>query len=141
MKVLHVLDHSLPIFSGYSFRSQSILNGQVALGLTPVVLTSPKHGSECDQVEEIDGIRYYRTKISKKRFIGGLPFVREVRLMSRLAGRIREVVDTEKVDLIHSHSPSLNGLASLWVASRLRLPFLYEARAFWEDAAVNHVRW
>ncbi len=138
MKVLHVLDHSLPIFSGYSFRSQSILNGQVALGLTPVVLTSPKHGSQRDEVEEIDGIRYYRTKISKERFVGRLPFVREAKLMSRLAGRIGEVVGTEKVDLIHSHSPSLNGLASLWVASRLRLPFLYEARAFWEDAAVNH---
>ena len=138
MKVLHVLDHSLPIFSGYSFRSQSILRGQRVLGITPVVLTSPKHGSERDEIEEIEGIRYYRTKVLKDRFVSGLPFVKEARLMSRLAGRIREIVDTEKVDLIHSHSPSLNGLASLWVASRLVIPFLYEARAFWEDAAVNH---
>jgi len=138
MKVLHVLDHSVPLFSGYSFRSQSILRGQGALGLTPVVLTSPKHGSARDEVEEIEGIRYYRTKVLQERFVSGLPFVKEARLMSRLAGRIREIVDTEKVDLIHSHSPSLNGLASLWVASRLAIPFLYEARAFWEDAAVNH---
>ena len=138
MKVLHVLDHSVPLFSGYSFRSQSILRGQETLGLTPVVLTSPKHGSERDEVEEIEGIRYYRTKVLKERFVSGLPFVKEARLISRLAGRIREIVDTEKVDLIHSHSPSLNGLASLWVTSRLAIPFLYEARAFWEDAAVDH---
>jgi len=138
MKVLHILDHSVPLFSGYSFRSQSILRGQVTLGLTPVVLTSPKHGSERDEVEEIEGIRFYRTKVLKERLVSGLPFVKEARLMSRLVGRIKEVVRSEKVDLIHSHSPSLNGLASLWVASHLGLPLLYEARAFWEDAAVNH---
>src|SRR4029077_7342688 len=116
MKVLHVLDHSLPIFSGYSFRSQSILKGQVTLGFTPVVLTSPKHGSARDEVEEIEGIRYYRTKVLKERLVSGLPFVKEARLMSRLVGRIREVVDAEKVDLIHSHSPVLNGFPSLWIA-------------------------
>lgn len=138
MKVLHVLDHSLPIFSGYSFRSQSILRGQVTLGLAPVVLTSPKHGSERDEVEEIESIRYYRTKLSRDWFLGGLRFVKEARMMNRLAVRIRKVIEAEKVDLIHGHSPSLNGLASFWVASRLNLPFLYEARAFWEDAAVNH---
>jgi glycogen synthase len=138
MKVLHVLDHSLPIFSGYSFRSQSILKGQAILGLTPVVLTSPKHGSHSDAVEEIESIRFYRIKRLNDRFVGGLPFVKEARMMNRLAVRIRKIVEAEKVDLIHSHSPSLNGLASFWAASRLNLPFLYEARAFWEDAAVNH---
>src|SRR5262249_36333658 len=96
------------------------------------------HGSPTDEVEEIEGIRYYRTKVSKERLLGGLPFFKEAKLISKLAGRIRKVVKTEKIELIHSHSPSLNGLASLWVASQLRLPFLYEARAFWEDAAVNH---
>ena len=138
MKVLHVLDHSVPLFSGYSFRSQSILRGQAALGLTPVVLTSPKQGSQRDEVEEIDNIRYYRTTVLTEQFVGGLPFIKEARLIKRLAARINKVIETEKVDLIHSHSPSLNGLASFWVASRLKLPFLYEARAFWEDAAVNH---
>ena len=138
MKILHVLDHSLPLFSGYSFRSQSILLGQRALGLSPVVLTSPKQGSKRDEVEEFDGIRYYRTKSSPDRALGNLPFVREARLISRLAARIREVAETENVELVHSHSPSLNGLAALRVSAQLKLPLLYEARAFWEDAAVNH---
>lgn len=138
MKVLHVLDHSVPLFSGYSFRSQSILEGQVALGFEPVVLTSPKHGSERDDVEEIGNIRYYRTGVLTEGPISGLPFVKESRLIKRLAARINEVVENEKVEVIHSHSPSLNGLASFRTASKLKLPFLYEARAFWEDAAVNH---
>jgi PEP-CTERM/exosortase A-associated glycosyltransferase len=138
MKVLHVLDHSLPLFSGYSFRSQSILHGQCGVGVKPIVLTSPKQGSERDQVEEFDGIKYYRTKAMQGGFSGRLPFLREALLVTRLAARIREVADVEKVDLIHSHSPSLNGVASLRAASQLKLPLLYEARAFWEDAAVNH---
>jgi len=138
MKILHVLDHSLPLFSGYSFRSQSILLGQRALGLSPVVLTSPKQGSKRDEVEEFDGIRYYRTKSSPDHALGNLPFVREARLISRLAARIREVAEAENVELVHSHSPSLNGLAALRVSAQLKLPLLYEARAFWEDAAVNH---
>jgi PEP-CTERM/exosortase A-associated glycosyltransferase len=138
MKILHVLDHSLPLFSGYSFRSQSILLGQVAIGFSPVVLTSPKQGSKRDEVEEFDGIRYYRTKVLPDHSVGRLPFVREARLVGRLAERIGEVVHQENIELIHSHSPSLNGLASLRVASKLKVPLLYEARAFWEDAAVNH---
>ena len=56
MKVLHVLDHSLPISSGYSYRSQSIVQHQKRLGLGPVVLTSPKHGSRADAQERIDDV-------------------------------------------------------------------------------------
>jgi PEP-CTERM/exosortase A-associated glycosyltransferase len=138
MKVLHVLDHSLPLFSGYSFRSESILRNQSTMGVTPVVVTSPKQGSRADEVESIHGIRYYRIKALQDGGIGDLPFFKEARLIGRLARRIREVAQAEKVDLIHSHSPSLNGLASLRVAGTLKLPLLYEARAFWEDAAVNH---
>ena len=42
MKVLHVLDHSLPVASGYSYRSRSIVTFEKRLGLSPVVLTSPR---------------------------------------------------------------------------------------------------
>ena len=44
-RALHVLDHSLPIGSGYSYRSRSIVTFQKRLGLDPVVLTSPKQGT------------------------------------------------------------------------------------------------
>jgi len=133
MKVLHILDHSVPLFSGYSFRSRGIIHAQRRLGLTPVVLTSPKHKGKFSEVEEIEGIRYYRIVASAT----DIPFVRELKLMACLRQRIDAVAKLEKVDLIHSHSPLLNGLPALGVARRRKIPLIYEARAFWEDAAVD----
>src|ERR1700751_3010271 len=101
MKVLHILDHSIPIFIGYSFRSAAIIRSQKALGMCPVVLTSPKHGSRANSVEEIDGVRHYRTAILSDTSTAHLPFVQELRLMRRLKQRIAEVACEEKVDLIH----------------------------------------
>jgi PEP-CTERM/exosortase A-associated glycosyltransferase len=138
MNILHVLDHSVPVFSGYSFRSRSIIHAQRDLGLKPVVLTSPKHGSRVDGREEIEGITYYRTGALSSNCIGAFPFVAEVRLMLRILRRIEQVARREPIDLIHSHSPLLNGLPALWVARHLNIPLIYEARAFWEDAAVDH---
>ena len=138
MKVLHVLDHSVPLFSGYSFRSQSIIRFQQALGLEPVVLTSPKHGSLNDEVEARDGIPYYRTGRSRDGLATRLAVASELDLMLCLARRMAHVVESEKIDLIHSHSPLLNGLPALWVGRRRKIRVVYEARAFWEDAAVDH---
>jgi PEP-CTERM/exosortase A-associated glycosyltransferase len=133
-RVLHVLDHSLPIGSGYSYRSRSIVAFQKRLGLEPVVLTSPKQGTESDGRELVDGIPHYRTG----RTGGHLPFARELRLMLRLASRIMRVARAEGAELIHAHSPSLNGLPALWAGRRLGLPVVYEVRTLWEDAAVNN---
>ena len=133
-RILHVLDHSLPIGSGYSYRSRSIVAFQKRLGLVPVVLTSPKQGTEADGRDVVDGIPHYRTR----RAGGRVPFVRELRLMAMLASRIIRVARAERIELIHAHSPSLNGLPALWAARRLRLPVVYEMRTFWEDAAVNN---
>jgi PEP-CTERM/exosortase A-associated glycosyltransferase len=133
-RVLHVLDHSLPIGSGYSYRSRSIVTFQKQLGFDPVVLTSPKHGSARDEREVIDGIAHHRTRPTG----GRLPFEREVRLMKGLAARIQAVARETRAQVIHAHSPLLNGLPALWAARRLGVPFVYEVRTFWEDAAVNH---
>ena len=133
-RVLHVLDHSLPIGSGYSYRSRSIVTFQKQMGFDPVVLTSPKHGSARDEREVIDGIAHHRTRPTG----GRLPFEREVRLMKGLAARIQAVARETRAQVIHAHSPLLNGLPALWAARRLGVPFVYEVRTFWEDAAVNH---
>ena len=62
MKVLHVLDISLPHRqSGYSLRSQYIINTQKALGFDPVVLTRWGASEQlADGVEYIDDVRYLR---------------------------------------------------------------------------------
>jgi PEP-CTERM/exosortase 1-associated glycosyltransferase, Daro_2409 family len=138
MKVLHILDHSLPLFSGYSFRSANIVKFQKLGGMEPIVLTSPKQGTVLSGVEEIDGIRHYRVPVLEDHFFSGVAFLREVLMMQRMARNIRRVAMEEKVDVIHSHSPSLNGLPARKIASQLSIPVVYEARAFWEDAAVDH---
>lgn len=134
MKILHILDHSLPIGSGYSYRSRSIVQHQKQAGLEPFVLTSPKQGTVSAGAELIDGIVHYRTGHAA----GNRPFARELLLMGTLARRIRQVARQERVEIIHAHSPLLNGLPALWVARRLGLRVLYEVRTFWEDAAVSH---
>jgi PEP-CTERM/exosortase A-associated glycosyltransferase len=129
MTILHVLDHSVPVMSGYSTRSRNIVAFQRQLGLRPVVLTSPKHRAPGPACEERDGIVYYRTPGSSGSPLG---------VMCRVAVRLAEVARAEKATVLHAHSPVLNGLPALWVARRLGIPLVYEARAFWEDAAVDH---
>jgi PEP-CTERM/exosortase A-associated glycosyltransferase len=135
MKVLHILDHYKPHFSGYVFRSSSILKYQQDFGIEPVVLTSPKHGVAEAGIEEIDNLRIYST--SQNSF-GTVPFVREARMMKSLQSRIEEVINIEKPDIIHAHSPSLNGIPALIAGRKDRIPVVYEVRALWEDAAVDH---
>ena len=58
MKILHILDISLPHRqSGYSLRSQYIVNAQKALGFDPIALTrlgAPADGQCADGVEYIE---------------------------------------------------------------------------------------
>ena len=61
MKVLHVLDHSIPIYSGYSFRTVAILKHQRAFGWKTVQLTGLKHTTAGPPHEEVDGFEFYRT--------------------------------------------------------------------------------
>jgi PEP-CTERM/exosortase A-associated glycosyltransferase len=138
LKILHILDHSLPLHSEYTFRSQNIIREQRKRGWSPIAITSPKHeaswkGPSREQ-EEIDGFRYYRTGASSN----STPFAGELRLMKSLANRIETIAKVERPDLLHAHSPILNALPALWVGRRLKLPVVYEVRAFWEDAAVDH---
>lgn len=133
-RILHVLDHSLPIGSGYSYRSRSIVQAQRRLGLEPVVLTSPKQGSERDSRDVVDDIVHYRTRSAG----GQLPVLRELLLMRRLAARITQVARQERSQVIHAHSPLLNGVPALWAGRRLGVRTVYEVRTFWEDAAVSH---
>jgi hypothetical protein len=49
LRVLHVLDHSIPLHSGYTFRTRAILQQQRALGWETFHVTGPKQGpSETD---------------------------------------------------------------------------------------------
>jgi PEP-CTERM/exosortase A-associated glycosyltransferase len=136
MKILHIFDHSIPLHSGYTFRSMNILKEQHALGWETAHVTSPKQGA-ARGVEDVDGYRFQRSGPLGS-FTKRLPVLGEMALMARLHGAITRVVDAEKPDILHAHSPVLNALPAMAISRQYRLPLVYEVRAFWEDAAVDH---
>ena len=137
MRVLHVLDHSIPLHSGYTFRTLSILREQRKLGWETFHLTSPKHVDCTVAEEDVDGWHFYRTAAPQST-LSKLPVLGELLLMKQLEKRLLEVATQVKPDILHAHSPVLNAIPALRVGRRLGLPVVYEIRAFWEDAAVDH---
>lgn len=139
MRVLHVLDHSIPLQSGYTFRTRAILNEQRALGWQTTQVTGPKHnpGQATAAVEEIDGLEFYRCQ-GTQGLLGKLPVIGQWSVISVLTRRLLEVARMERPDVIHAHSPALNGVAAIRAGRALGLPVVYEVRGFWEDAAVSH---
>jgi PEP-CTERM/exosortase A-associated glycosyltransferase len=137
MKVLHVLDTSIPDTAGYTTRANYLVVNQKRLGIEPVVLTSERFKGVSGAAEEsIAGIRYYRTR-KKGSCPRRVPVLAELDEIKTLARRIAEVAAREKLDIIHAHSPSLNGAAALKYCRGRNIPLVYEIRAFWEDAAVD----
>ena len=137
LRILHLLDHSLPLHSGYVFRTLSILKEQRKLGWETYQLTSPKQGHASTELESFDGWEFYRTPPSEG-VLGQLPVLRELQLMRAVELRLEELAVRLSPHVIHAHSPVLNGLPATWVGRRLGIPVVYEMRASWEDAAVDH---
>jgi PEP-CTERM/exosortase A-associated glycosyltransferase len=137
VKILHVLDHSIPLQSGYTFRTRAILREQQRRGWDVVAVTSGKHGSTGGDPEVVDGLRFYRTP-RVPGWLDTLPAGDQVAIVRDLARNLERIVAKERPDILHAHSPSLNALAALRVARSPRLPVVYEIRGFWEDAAADH---
>jgi PEP-CTERM/exosortase A-associated glycosyltransferase len=135
-RILHVLDHSLPLHSGYTFRTRAILKAQQAMGLEVRGITGLRHNAPeaAGHPEEVDGLIFHRTPGAA----GGPPGIREWLEAGRLANAIEALSAEWKPDVLHAHSPALCGLGALRAARRLDLPLVYEIRAFWEDAAVGN---
>lgn len=139
-RILHVLDHSLPLHSGYAFRTRAILTAQQRAGLEVRGVTSVRHqaslpaGAACGAVEQHDGLTFHRTMEP----VSGPPGLREWRDVAALTRATEATAAIWKPDILHAHSPALNGLAAIRAGRKLGLPVLYEIRAFWEDAAVGN---
>jgi PEP-CTERM/exosortase A-associated glycosyltransferase len=136
LRVLHVLDHSIPLHSGYTFRTLAILRGQRKLGWETYHLTSPKHTATQALEEVVDGWHFHRTLPAENG--ARLPGLAEVALMRQTERRLAEVAAAVRPDILHAHSPVLNAIPALRVGKRMGIPVVYEVRAFWEDAAVDH---
>lgn len=135
-RILHVLDHSIPLHSGYTFRTLSILREQRKLGWETFHLTTPKHVGTDKLEEDVDGWHFYRTPPAPPSI--RLPGFGEMALINQVERRLLEVAQQVRPDILHAHSPVLNAIPALRVGKRLGIPVVYEVRAFWEDAAVDH---
>lgn len=138
IKVLHILDHSLPLHSGYTFRTRSILAIQNQMGIKTAMVTSCKHAknsSFTDPIEHVDNLTFYRTYPT---YFSKLAFIDQLDVVYTLRRRLDSVIVYERPDILHAHSPCLNGLAALYAGKKHNIPVLYEMRASWEDAAVSH---
>jgi len=135
LRILHVLDHSIPLHSGYTFRTLSILREQRKLQWETFHLTSPKQSGAQQAEEDVDGWHFYRTLEAPPL---KAPVINELMLMRHLEQRLLQVAREVQPHVLHAHSPVLNALPTLRVGRKLGIPVVYEVRAFWEDAAVDH---
>ncbi|HET8727632.1 MAG TPA: TIGR04063 family PEP-CTERM/XrtA system glycosyltransferase [Alphaproteobacteria bacterium] len=139
-RILHVLDHSLPHQSGYVFRTLGILAAQRARGWRTFHLTTPKQGpSPADgrREEVVDGWSFFRTAPPSS-IVGRLPLAGLAAQILATRRRLEEVIPEVRPGILHAHSPVLNGIPAAAAGARFDIPVVYEVRAFWEDAAVDH---
>lgn len=120
--------------SGYTFRTRAILKAQQDLGWDVRGVTGLRHTADGPDVETADGLMFHRTRGTARR----LPVWREWSEIKALAKRIDALCDQFQPDVLHAHSPVLDAIAGLQVAKKRGLPFVYEIRAFWEDAAAGN---
>ena len=138
MRILHILDHGLPLQSGYTFRTRAILKAQQALGLEVAGVTGARHALEAEVAEGTweahDGLRFFRGAGVP----AGKPILSEIREVRAFTTAILRAAEQFQPDVLHAHSPVLTALAARSAARKLGLPLVYEIRAFWEDAAVGN---
>ncbi len=134
MRIIHVMDHSLPGTDGYSIRAKYMLEAQAAAGHEVTVLTGPSQGTGATE-EVIGEVQYRRSYYSpsQARFVryGGkhLVFGRVVRQ------HLAQLLQAQRFDIVHAHTPFTVARPTLAEARRHGLPFVYEKRNLWEESA------
>jgi len=140
MKILHILETSVPDLAGYTIRAKYIVVNQLKSGLEPVVVTSPFFkGGEADVREEnINGIKYYRTNFIKRPFGGGRlsRYMSRYRMVGEYKAALLAIARAEAPDILHAHSSYTNGHAANYVSARTGIPSIYEMRTLWGESAV-----
>lgn len=134
LKILHILDHSIPLHSGYAFRTLALLTQQQRMGWKTLQLTTPKQGITTSEQEIVDGWLFYRTPGAQ-----GMSGIRGYfAQMAATQRRIESLAKQLRPDILHPHSPVLNAIPAIRAGQKLGIPVVYEMRASWEDAAVDH---
>jgi glycosyltransferase involved in cell wall biosynthesis len=132
MRILHVLDHSVPVHTAYSHRTLSLLRQQRALGWHTIQLTGPAQGKVETEDRNRDGWHFFRTAPGP----GWLPLPL---LAGRMAHRLRHAIRLTRPDILHAHPPALNALAALWAGRRSGVPVLVEVHGAGRPALASYV--
>ncbi|MBB5788445.1 glycosyltransferase family 4 protein [Jiangella mangrovi] len=144
-RVVHLLKAAMPYRqSGYTMRSQYIVDSQRAAGLDPVVITALGFPGDSDttvpDVEVIAGSPHHHLGNATKRLLKGPPDLYLDAYAEAAAARVAEVSPS----IIHVHSghrgyePALVGLA---LAREFDLPLVYEVRGFFESLWSREAAW
>jgi glycosyltransferase involved in cell wall biosynthesis len=137
-RVLHIVSRALPYHQvGYTLRSQSIGEAQVAAGLDPRFATIgnfPANVGVPDAPPEwaVRGVPYHRLApdFAENGFHDRL-VTASARCLAELAERIRPAV-------LHPASNHLQAQVALAVARPLGIPVVYEVRGFLEETWASH---
>ena len=136
-RVLHVIENSLPHkTSGYTYRTQYVLRGQIEQGLTPIVVTRPgfpdKYGrgttfglARPAYCERVAGIVHHRAPASYSLF-GELEPLDNY--LQRYAQCVVDVALREQVEFVQAATDFKNGIAAYSAARHLGIPWVYEVR-------------
>lgn len=135
MSILQIFDQTAPLISGYSMRSKYITDSLKRLDVDVKVISSPIFLYK-EQNELINNVSYQRCTIDHWHVIQKIPLLKEYSIIQALKKGIRHQWD-QNIKLIDAHSSVLNGIAASKFAKKYQVPFLYEIRALWEDAAVD----
>ncbi|MEU4362021.1 glycosyltransferase [Promicromonospora sp. NPDC023987] len=133
--VLHHLTNSLPhTQSGYTLRSHAILVAQRAGGLRASASTRPGYpltiGSLAARgTDVVDGVAYQRLVPSRV-----LPDV--ARRTAQEAELLTEAARAAGASVLHTTTPSANGVLARTAARRLGIPWVYEVRGLPEETWV-----
>jgi PEP-CTERM/exosortase A-associated glycosyltransferase len=147
VRVLHVLHSAHPDVTGGSIRSRYLVETQAALGLVPVVVSSPFQ-PPCDPasargVEWVNGVAYHRTfdpTYDHRFMVPRKPLGQRVQKLTALFSftkRIRSIARAERVDVIHGHSLFYCGMAAALAARSLGRASIYEVRSLIEEGLVQ----
>lgn len=127
MRVIHVLDHSLPRVTPYVAHTMAILEAQRAEGWETFHLTGPNHGPDPATEEDVDGWHFHRSP-PPGGILEGLPGIGALEFIGEIAHRLERLARRVRPHVLHAHSPVLNALPALRVGRRLRIPVVYDLR-------------
>ncbi len=159
MRVLHLLQNSLPKISGSTIRTKYIFKYQKKFARV-IALTSHLFEESDKDLEIIEGIPYYRINKRIRHFIRCLNKYMTIinRIINKITSThlddrlqdfftnlfmkyyINKLVNFYNIDIIHGHSHHQAAKYGLSVARKKKIPFIYEVRGFIEENIISKIK-